>query len=442
MPRQSIGAVLALLLFVPTALLATTQTLQISIPAGALTGRSDAPPVTVRVVDSTGAVDTTVTDKIGIEIGANPSGASLQGTVVLDASQGVATFRDVTLDRGGDGFTLVAWSPRLADVTSAPFAFTPAPRPQEALGYGCASAGSGELVVLGLFALLAFRRRRLGWMGLTLALSLGVAGSANAADPVKPAAAQQPADAARVLNRKGIDALSQGRYDEAIAMFEEARKSVNSPSLLYNLAETHRRAGHVPEALELYHAYVAAVPDASKRADVTDFERLERRQIATEQIKAPAPAPASDPFAAYDPPAVDERPSRMPRRWFHAPGVFAGVAWLPKDQRAGLETLLEIEAGDGFRFSAGALISPRPGGRVAVERRLYREDDFSVGFALRGMVASFPGRALTGGGGGFSLRMQATDNVDISSGVFLEYYSTQGENFLAPVVTAGIGLHL
>jgi hypothetical protein len=435
------SGMLALVLFMPAALRAATQSLQISIPPGALTGRSDAPPVTVSVVDSTGAVDTTVTDKIGIEIGANPSGASLQGTVLLDANQGVAVFRDVTLDRGGDGFTLVAWSPRLADVTSAPFAFTPAPRPQEALGYGCASAGSGELVVLGLFALLAFRRRRLGWVSLMLALSVSVTGTANAADPVKPpAAAQRPVDAARVLNRKGIDALSQGRYDEAIAMFEEARKSVNSPSLLYNLAETHRRAGHVAEALELYHAYVAAVPDASKRADLTDFERLERRQTETQQVRAPAPA--SEPFAAYDPPAVDERPSRMSRRWLHAPGVFAGVAWLPKDQRAGLETLLEIEAGDGFRFSAGALISPRPGGRVAVERRLYQEDEFSVGFALRGMVASFPGRALTGGGGGFSLRMQATDNVDVSSGVFLEYYSTQGEHLLAPVVTAGIGLHL
>ena len=144
---------LALALFVPTALRAATQSLQISIPAGALTGRSDGPPITVTVVDSNGVIDTTVSDKVGIEIGANPTGASLQGTVVLNANQGVAVFRDVTLDRGGDGFTLVAWSPRLADVTSAPFAFMPAPRPQEALGYGCTSAGSGELVVLGLFAL-------------------------------------------------------------------------------------------------------------------------------------------------------------------------------------------------------------------------------------------------------------------------------------------------
>jgi len=46
------------------------------------------------------------------------------------------------------------------------------------------------------------------------------------------------------------------------------------------------------------------------------------------------------------------------------------------------------------------------------------------------------------GGGGFSLRMQATENIEVSSGVFLEYYSTTGEGFLTPIVTAGIGLHL
>jgi len=58
------------------------------------------------------------------------------------------------------------------------------------------------------------------------------------------------------------------------------------------------------------------------------------------------------------------------------------------------------------------------------------------------MVASLPGRALTGGVGGFSLRIQATENIEVSSGLFLEYYSTTGEGFLTPIVTAGIGLHL
>jgi tetratricopeptide repeat protein len=436
--------VLALGLALSTAVGAATQSLQIVIPSGALTGKSNAPAITVTIVQPDGSVDSTANDKVGIEIGANPTSASLQGTVVTNANQGVAEFRDVTLDRGGDGFTLVAWSPRLADVASAPFAFTPAPEPRDALGYGCTSAAAGELAGLGLLAIFLFRGRRGRRVGVTLALALGAGSAASGGDAGKApggisAPAQQPIDVARALNKSGLEALAQGRVDEAIALFEQARKSVNAPSLMYNLAEAHRRAGHVAEALELYHGYLAAVPDPSKRADVSDFERLERRQLAREPV---TPPPSLDLPRTYEREALDGGPAPARRRWMRAPGVFAGVAWLPKDERAGYETLLEVEAWNGFRFSAGALLSPRPGGRVALEQRLYQEDDFSVGFALRGLVASFPGSALKGGGGGFSVRFRATDNVDVSSGIFLEYYSTQTERFLTPIVSAGIGLHL
>src|SRR2546428_13706615 len=110
------GAMLALVLFVPTALRAATPSLQISIPAGALTGRSDGPPITVTVVDSNGVIDTTVSDTVGIEIGANPTGASLQGTVVLNAKQGVAVLFDVSPGRRRAWFTLVARAPEPAPV--------------------------------------------------------------------------------------------------------------------------------------------------------------------------------------------------------------------------------------------------------------------------------------------------------------------------------------
>ena len=444
MRRQSIGGVLALGLVLPAALQAATQSLQITIPAGALTGKSNAPSITVTIVGSDGSIDTSASDKVGIEIGANPTGAGLHGTLVTNANQGVAVFGDVLLDRSGDGFTLVGWSPRLADVTSAAFAFALAPEPRDALGYGCASAGAGELALLGALAIFLFRRRRSA--GLMLALALVAASAASAGDAGKApernaASGQQPIEGARALNRKGLEALGQGRLDEAIALFEQARKAVNAPSLMYNLAEAHRRAGHVAEALELYHAYLAAVPDPAKRADVRDFEMLEHRQVAQEPVRAdPSYESPNTAFArqGLDGGAV---PAAR-RRWMRAPGIFAGVAWLPKDERVGYETLFEVEAWDGLRFSAGALISPRPGGRVALEQRLYQEEDFSFGFALRAMVASFPGSALKGGGGGFSLRFQAMPNVDISSGVFLEYYATQTERFLTPIVTAGLGLHL
>ena len=438
-----IAGVLALGLSLPAAVRAASQALLISIPPGALTGKSGAPPITVTIIGPDGSVDPTANDEVGIEIGANPTSAKLVGTLVTNASQGVAEFRDVMLDRGGDGFTLVAWSPQLPDVTSPPFAFMPAPEPRDVLGYGCTSAAPGELAVVGLLAIFLFSGRRGRRSGLTLALAVAAAWSASAADRKPPdamaAPAQQPVDVARALNKKGIDALAQGRIEEAIALFEEARRAVSAPSLTFNLAEAHRRAGHVAEALGLYHEYLAAVPDPSKRADVSEFERLERRQVARQAVNM---EPVPEPPRAYERDAMDGRLAPARRRWMRAPGVFAGVAWLPKDQRAGYETLLEVEAWDGFRFSAGALISPRPGGRVALEQRLYQEEDFSIGFALRGLVASFPGSALKGGGGGLSLRFQASSFVDVSSGVFLEYYVAQGERFLTPVVTAGIGLHL
>jgi hypothetical protein len=432
-----------LVLAFPSALQAATQSLQITIPAGALTGKSDAPPITVTIVNPDGSIDSTASDKVGIEIGANPSGASLRGTLTTNANQGVAVFTDVSLDRSGDGFTLVGWSPRLVDVTSAPFAFALPPEPRDALGYGCASAGAGELALLGLLAIFLFPGKRARRAGL-LALTLGAASAASAADAARASersGAQAPIETARALNKRGLEALAQGRLDEAIALFEQARKAFNAPSLMYNLAEAHRRAGHVADALELYHAYLAAVPDPAKRADVRDFEVLEHRQVAQEPIR---PDPSYDaPPATYAREGLDNGPVPAGRRrWMRAPGIFAGIAWLPKDERAGYETLFEVEAWDGFRFSAGALISPRPGGRVALEQRLYQEEDFSFGFALRGMVASFPGSALRGGGGGFSLRFQATPNVDISSGVYLEYYATQTDRFLTPIVTAGFGLHL
>src|SRR5438270_192410 len=109
-------------------------------------------------------------------------GAVLRGHLQQPASQGVAVFSDLTLDRGGDGYTLVAWSLGLADATSEAFAYTAPPEPRDVLGYGCASGGAPALALLGLAALL-LRRRRRGDLGrLALALAICATGAARAAD--------------------------------------------------------------------------------------------------------------------------------------------------------------------------------------------------------------------------------------------------------------------
>ena len=56
-----------------------------------------------------------------IAIGANPGGATLGGTLTVNASNGVATFPDLTLDQVGTGYTLTAASTGLIGATSTAF---------------------------------------------------------------------------------------------------------------------------------------------------------------------------------------------------------------------------------------------------------------------------------------------------------------------------------
>jgi hypothetical protein len=60
---------------------------------------------------------------VTISLGNNPTGATLGGTLTVKAPAGVlpADFGDITISKPGTGYTLVATSPGLASVTSAPF---------------------------------------------------------------------------------------------------------------------------------------------------------------------------------------------------------------------------------------------------------------------------------------------------------------------------------
>ena len=429
MRRSWLCVVFGFIAIAPAQVHAAPTFLRISVPAGALKTRSDAPPVTVAFVGADGAVITAETNTVNLELGPNRYGARLTGILRQQARQGVATFAGLTLDKAGDGYSLIAWSPGVPDAQSAGFAFTLAPDPHEVVGYGCGTGGASGLALIGLAALL-FGRRRRGVACAALALTLHVAAGARA-EKISPA----QVEAARTLNKNGIAALQANRLDEAIALFEQARKSYDAPSVIYNLAEAHRRAGHFDQALELYHAYLAAVPDPSRRADLSDFELLERQQAA----KA---APGSRPAETAGASEAEPEPAAPRRRFLHAPGIYLGPAWFPGDERVAVEALLQIGIAGGFRLSAGGALSPRPAVRVAVERELYGDEDFSIGVALRGLAASFPVRQVTGGGGGFSLRVPMGAYADFATGAFLEYYATKGEHFLSPILTAGIGLHL
>jgi alpha-tubulin suppressor-like RCC1 family protein len=97
-----------------------TQLAFVVQPARSLSGSPIAPALQVELRDSRGARVTSASNAVTIAIAANPSVATLGGTTTVNAVGGIATFTDLTLDRRGTGYTLVASSSGLA-ATSDPF---------------------------------------------------------------------------------------------------------------------------------------------------------------------------------------------------------------------------------------------------------------------------------------------------------------------------------
>jgi len=80
-----------------------------------------APPVQVQVRDAANNPVTSATNAITVALSSNPGGATLSGTTTVNAVGGVATFSDLTLNKGGNGYTLSALSSGLVAATSSAF---------------------------------------------------------------------------------------------------------------------------------------------------------------------------------------------------------------------------------------------------------------------------------------------------------------------------------
>src|SRR5213596_715796 len=82
------------------------------------------PAVQVAVQDAVGNRVPGATDAVTVTLGSNPSGGTLGGTMTVSASQGIAAFADLRIDRPGSGYTLLASAAGLSGATSTPFAVT------------------------------------------------------------------------------------------------------------------------------------------------------------------------------------------------------------------------------------------------------------------------------------------------------------------------------
>jgi hypothetical protein len=93
-------------------------------PTAVVAGSLISPAVVATVQDAGGNTVTSSSATVTIAIGTNPGGGTLSGTASVAASAGVATFADLSINKTGTGYTLVASSSGLTSATSSTFNVT------------------------------------------------------------------------------------------------------------------------------------------------------------------------------------------------------------------------------------------------------------------------------------------------------------------------------
>ncbi len=114
-----------------------------------------------------------------------------------------------------------------------------------------------------------------------------VAGAQNEAD----GALSEQDRHARELFLLGDDLYAQGRYEEALAAFEEAYELSQRPLLLFNIANAQERSGRWEEAMASLRAYLPHADEAERARIESRIASLERRVARLRAEEPPAPAP-------------------------------------------------------------------------------------------------------------------------------------------------------
>jgi tetratricopeptide (TPR) repeat protein len=132
---------------------------------------------------------------------------------------------------------------------------------------------------------------------LTLAAVPSLAQRASATD-----------ERARELYLLGDDLYSQGRYEEALAAFEEAYRLSERPLLLFNIANAQERSGQWQGAIESLERYLPHADEAERSRIESRIESLRRR---VERLEAMQQVPDAGEAPDDTPPAeTPEEPSR------------------------------------------------------------------------------------------------------------------------------------
>jgi len=129
-------------------------------------------------------------------------------------------------------------------------------------------------------------------------------------------AADAAATTAREHYERGTKLYDIGKYEEAIKEFEAAYEAKSDPALLYNLAQSHRLAGHSSEALQLYRNYLRYVPHAANRVDIEERIKTLEKTVAERSSTTTPPATttpaATTPATTATTPVTTSPPAGQP----------------------------------------------------------------------------------------------------------------------------------
>lgn len=126
---------------------------------------------------------------------------------------------------------------------------------------------------------------RMAW-ALLLCWSLAAVPSVRADSASDKAASQQ------LMQRyeRAVRLYNTGQYDKAIEEFQSLYEARPQPILMFNLAQAHRKAGHVAQALDLYERFLGQNTDPNLKTETEGYLVDLRKQA--EEAKAAEKAAA------------------------------------------------------------------------------------------------------------------------------------------------------
>ena len=149
---------------------------------------------------------------------------------------------------------------------------------------------------------------------------------------------------AKVLFEEGMKRYNLGRFQEALAAFEQAYLVRPDPVFLFNLGQCHRQLGSWKEAAYAYRRFLGLRPDAPNRQEVEKLIADAEGEIARTKAARPptgpiapadspppppteiAPPPAPAASAPATAPAVAKEGAPIYKRWWLWTAVAAAVA--------------------------------------------------------------------------------------------------------------------